>query len=403
MIYDWYANASSDHKELINELSGAQEVADEKLKALLDIDPDLAYNILAIYNKDRADELRRLWANSINIDYKRRLQEEWRLYDFFEQNFAMGKIDLRLLPRYSFKICFEFELEKPYISKGGQDFYIIDNPLSKDMVFDLPCVNPTVWKGNLRSALWHEGYREHDEAIVRLFGSERTQSEDAVFSKGRLHFIPTFFWKRSLEIINPHDRKRRVGTKPILFECVPPGVAGSFTLVYVPLASHSDGVTDIAKDMELVGKGVNAMFTKYGFGAKTSDGFGIANDGLKAGCLDIKAKINDIDEVEKPEEVFLRYLDETGMVKKECIGNGEFGLLSNKEFIEKKDQLGGGSQAEFKRFRNWYKRWGDRWQEHLRAEAALSGVGVCQRTFNSFNEMEQLMVSIGTILIKQGE
>lgn len=105
--------------------------------------------------------------------------------------------------------------------------------------------------------------------------------------QGRLFFYPTFFNQIDLEIINPHDRKRRVGKKPILFECVPAGARGCFALLYVPFdrigneeADSEKGVKslreEVMDDFVLLARTLRAMFTKYGFGAKTSSGFGRA-------------------------------------------------------------------------------------------------------------------------------
>ena len=52
--------------------------------------------------------------------------------------------------------------------------------------------------------------------------------------RGRAVFYPTFFNKISLEIINPHDRKRRAGTNPIFYEIVPEGAEGNLQVIYIP-------------------------------------------------------------------------------------------------------------------------------------------------------------------------
>jgi len=65
--------------------------------------------------------------------------------------------------------------------------------------------------------------------------------------QGRLFFFPTFFDKIGLEIINPHDRERRVGKNPILFECVPAGATGTFRLLYVPYDFPGEVTPDEAR------------------------------------------------------------------------------------------------------------------------------------------------------------
>lgn len=187
---------------------------------------------------------------------------------------------LDILPTGSFYIQFEFTLLKPYISRDDNQFYIIDNPIVRDKVFRCPMVRPTSWKGALRHALWQLGYQKEDEQIQRLFGIANDDQPEAG-NAGRLYFYPSFFTKTSLEIINPHDRKRRVGKNPILIESVPIGATATFTLLYTPLDrignEEAETRRQVFADLELVADGLQAMFTVYGFGAKTSSGFGVAD------------------------------------------------------------------------------------------------------------------------------
>ncbi len=186
--------------------------------------------------------------------------------------------DLSIFPRGSWAIQVNFTLKKPYISKDDMDFYIIDNPVKKEWVFKVPYVAPSQWKGALRSAMRRlRGYttwedETDDKQMTRLFGNVKTESEE--FSRGYLYFYPTFFDRIGLEVINPHDRKTGVGKQPIYFECVPAGTQGTFTLLYVPM-SEIDAKTS-KEDLKAVAKGIKIMLTQYGFGAKTSSGYGVA-------------------------------------------------------------------------------------------------------------------------------
>ncbi|MGH8072172.1 MAG: RAMP superfamily CRISPR-associated protein [Candidatus Entotheonellia bacterium] len=99
--------------------------------------------------------------------------------------------------------------------------------------------------------------------------------------QGRLFCFPTFFDKIDLEIINPHDRERRVGKNPILFECVPAGAEGTFRLLYVPYDFPSQVTRDemglrsqLTDDLPLLAETVSDLLLANGFGAKTSSGFG---------------------------------------------------------------------------------------------------------------------------------
>ncbi len=109
-----------------------------------------------------------------------------------------------------------------------------------------------------------------------------------------------------LDVINPHVRNRKVGTVPILMECVPRGARGEFALLYIPFDRSGDGEADpgpifqplrqeVSEDIVLVTAALQAMFTIYGFGAKTSSGFGLAEatfpkaeDGDHGGLIRVK-------------------------------------------------------------------------------------------------------------------
>ena len=185
---------------------------------------------------------------------------------------------VEVFPPGSWSLQLTFTLRKPYLSRDDTDFYLLDNPVKKEWVFKVPYVAPSQWKGALRAAMrrlrgyttWEE--EAEDEQMVRLFGS--VKGVETGFNAGRLHFYPTFFDKIGLEVINPHDRSTGAGKQPIYFECVPPETTGEFALLYVPL----DGASrkEALGDLEAVAAGVRAMLTRYGFGAKTSSGYGVA-------------------------------------------------------------------------------------------------------------------------------
>jgi hypothetical protein len=148
-------------------------------------------------------------------------------------------------------------------------------------------VRSTSWKGNLYSALWQLGHdKQDDEQMQRLFGEIRGEEGGRA---GRLFFYPTFFTQTSLEIINPHDRKRRVGKNPILFESVPAGARGTFTLLYVPFDLIGKDENEIQNqalaDLQLVAEGLKEMFLTYGFSAKRTSGYGVAEEKVTNGIL----------------------------------------------------------------------------------------------------------------------
>lgn len=239
--------------------------------------------------------------------------------------------ELTLLPKGSFTLSFHFTLASPYLSKDDTALHLLDNPVRKEWVFKVPYIASTQWKGTLQAVMvqefanWWQNLTEDQRRervqqkafvvrriqLTRLFGTEIGQQQVYLsqlggerlmrwyqryvrrfisrtgFVAGRLYFYPTFFDRLGLEVINPHDRKTGAGSQPILFECVPAGTTGRFSLLYVPLDSigEEEATTrqQVAADLTLLAQGLEALFTVYGFGAKTSSGYGLAVNTVAGG------------------------------------------------------------------------------------------------------------------------
>lgn len=293
----------------------AEQRADTIRKALLENLPSATiYEFLNVTAPDKmAENLRTKWLErNRKVDCLRELSKDWAQGSaYYQQVFEAPKIDVRILPAYSFVIQCTFVLAQPYISRDEQDFYIIDNPVRKDKVFGLPYVAPTSWKGSLRAALSRvksiaENKTAREEILSRMFGNEKGELDQDKFHAGRLFFYPTFFTKKSLEIINPQDRKLRSGTNPITIESVPIGSEGIFTLLYVPFDQIEGYTESIRKqatnDLELVMKGLHAMFRVYGFGAKTHSGFGLVEEIVQKALIEVHAK-----DIQKISESFISF------------------------------------------------------------------------------------------------
>jgi CRISPR-associated protein Cmr2 len=128
---------------------------------------------------------------------------------------------------------------------------------------------------------WERRFQETVKQVAGEF-EDRLREEgyrvgDIEGFQGRLHFYPTFFDQIGLEVINPHDRKTGAGKQPIYFECVPAETKGTFTLLYVPIGAGPTDEETCKKDLKAVACGIKAMLTVYGFGAKTSSGYGVAD------------------------------------------------------------------------------------------------------------------------------
>jgi CRISPR-associated protein Cmr2 len=297
---------------------------------------------------------------------------------------------LDILPAYSFIIEFDFTLEKPCISKDDENFTIIENSIKREKVLSCPYIPGSTWKGCLRSALWHEGMKEDNEQITRIFGNERLTNES--FRQGRLHFFPSLFDKVDYEIINPHNRQTRAGTNPIIIECIPAKENGKFSLLYVPFdlvgKEQEETKKQMLEDLKVIAKGLEAMFTVYGFGAKTSSGYGIASNNVKNGRVytDMSVKIEQESEAMKLPENFRKYLNENGTVKGELVDNATGALLSNKKFQKKKTEHGFQSGDEFSKFKRWYEENGKSYMDSLRVKDSSQNAG----EFSSFTELIDL-------------
>jgi len=281
------------------------------------------------------------------------------------------------MPSLSFLFRIPFQLQKPYISKDESDFYILDNPLRKEKVFKVPMMAATGWKGALRAVFWQLGYKEEHEVTFRLLGNPRGSDEHQA---GRLYFYPTFLDKIGLEVINPHSRKTGVGERgPILMECVPEGT-GTLLFLYVPFGpmdqSEQGRRDNVAQDLEVLAEGVQAMLTTYGFGAKTSSGFGTAADRLTGeGKLVLRAEL--IGEAaplaappeREPAPDLPRYLESPTQLIADlrCLDGSPKSEEEYQELIEKRGQ-------QYVRKRRWLyskaRKWWEREGREL-AEAAL--------------------------------
>jgi CRISPR/Cas system CMR subunit Cmr6 (Cas7 group RAMP superfamily) len=191
---------------------------------------------------------------------------------------------LTMFPVGSFFLEIKFQLDKPYISKGDENLYILDNPIKKEKVFKLPFISPSQWKGTLRSSIRQinnfKKREDKDEQMIRLFGNIKKEEDTKSLYKGILRFYPTYFEKIGLEVINPHDRRTGAGTQPIYFETVPLNTYGIFRLLY-PSFRLTQNLKEIyetvTSDLNIIIDGVDKMFSIYGFGAKVTSGFGRAS------------------------------------------------------------------------------------------------------------------------------
>lgn len=193
------------------------------------------------------------------------------------------------LPTDWLSIEIRFKLLRPWYSKDDRRFHVLDNPVRKDRVFGVPYMSAASWKGLLRWACRMqvgllEYLKQHGgkldawsdpDWIIHLFGNDKGEKQD--FLRGALAFYPTWFNKVGFEVINPHSRKTRAGTQPILYEVVPADTEGILRLLYAPLpgAALRDGVKPGEALLKLC-DAAEQLLTVYGFSAKRTAGWGIA-------------------------------------------------------------------------------------------------------------------------------
>lgn len=270
-----------------------------------------------------------------SIDNGRNL-EDWTIFKEIEE----PKIDVESLSDHSIFIKVIITLKKPYISQDDENFYIIDNPVCKDKVFKVPLVRASSWKGALRWVALRiyldnlpsnkkDAFEERSK-LIRLFGNEKDKIEefsDGIFDdgryqpdnperkvsdeffdyivargyvnkegngRGRLIIYPTFLDKISLDIIAPHDRETRTVKVPIQLEVAPENAKGTFSLLYFPFdllgKARKDVKEEVTQDMEIMRKAIPKMLTKYGFGAKTTAGYGVIKDKVEFQILPFMEK-----------------------------------------------------------------------------------------------------------------
>jgi CRISPR/Cas system CMR subunit Cmr6 (Cas7 group RAMP superfamily) len=239
--------------------------------------------------------------------------------------------ELSFLPSHTLFLSIDFELRKPYISQDDEEFYVLANPICKDKVFKVPYVRPSSWKGALRYVALRafldnltsnkkDAFKERSK-LIRLFGNEKDKIEeflDGIFDdgryqpdnserkvsdeffdyiiargyvnkegngRGRLVFYPTFLDKIGLDIIAPHDRKTKTVKVPIQFEIAPETAKGTFALLYVPFElfriDENKAKEEMKEDLRILKEAITSMLTIYGFGAKTTAGYGVIEEKLE--------------------------------------------------------------------------------------------------------------------------
>jgi len=251
---------------------------------------------------------RKQYIKSIRNYYKRnQIDRYWSYTKWFIPNESD-------IPNNSILIKIEFKLKKPFISSDDEQFWPNPgNPLCKDKILRIPYIRPSSWKGSLRSIM-RDRLKKPVVVVERLLGSERAKEE---LKRGRLTFYPTFLDNIDIDVIAPHDRATKAGKRrisPIFLEIAPENAKGTFSLLYFPFdllgRAEEEVKEEIEQDLEVLKESIPAMLTKYGFGAKTTAGYGVVKKDIEFQILpgmNEKAKDGHFGE---EESVFAREMDE---------------------------------------------------------------------------------------------
>jgi CRISPR-associated protein Cmr2 len=370
---------------------------------------------LAAGSGGMADRQRQL-ANRI-LNAQRLAAHEWTSW---LDSFLPAPQDLTALPDGCWLLQIRFRLSRPFASKaesefhpweervvdkkdGATEWFEIQNPIVRDHLTGLPMVRPTTWKGHLRFA--GAAWGLEDQMQDRLFGVTGGNTEGQA---GRLHFFPTFFADQTgKEVATPLSRDTRTpvpGRGPISFEVVPEGQEGKFVLLYVPRPKGIEWhPRQIGEDLGAAASAVVAMLLDYGFSAKKTAGWGVAEDAVLSGTLTAKGAMWPAEEAGspaksqfvEPEESFRKFMDEWGQphaaLKKPT---GQW--LSNQEF--KTAGAGLGSLTEYKRFRSWYETHGSEWARRLAGPQRQGEVPLQAFQFSRISDFPALVARLATAL-----
>ena len=241
------------------------------------------------------------------------------------------------------------------------------------------------------------------ELVKTYFGL--SPEEGMPHFSGRLMCYPTFFDRIDIEVINPHRRETKAGTQPIYLECVPIGGQGTFSLLYVPFdrVGRDEGETQrqAAADLPVLAEGLQAMFTLYGFGAKTSSGFGLAKENLVGEghfVMNIADRIPQATEESRPDSGAAEQMQANIADFIQRFGLDEFPHWTNEELG--KSGWGNKRQSDYKRLRLRHPDWdadADIWREPEQgtvADKAEVPAPLTSRTFASFAVLPAIIASL---------
>ena len=190
----------------------------------------------------------------------------------FKELESMIKDDINRSKKFDFNTLIEYLAFELGLSLSKDDIDALKNDQTKWL------------KENIYDKLYEKSY----ENIPNFLKTHR----------GRAIFYPTFFKQLSLEVINPHDRKKRAGTMPIYYEVVPKDTEGFLQIVYIPFDSVLKNRDEIEKEVkEDIVNLIKAIekTQNLGIGAKSKLGWGQFSLKDKFYCINKEIKNIEVD------------------------------------------------------------------------------------------------------------
>jgi CRISPR-associated protein Cmr2 len=199
------------------------------------------------------------------INEEANLEKRKKIIDSYLRIFGAGSESIKVL--------------EDYLKGNSKDLVKFKEKLLEFILFELGMKVDKDFIGEIKD----KNSYEELQAILQKKISEKLQKDNKNLPiefqthKGRAIFYPTYFDRLSLEVINPHDRRKRAGKQPIYYEVVPEGTEGILQIIYIPfdgiLKEDKELKKEAEKDLENLLSAVEKVSHK-GIGAKTKLGWG---------------------------------------------------------------------------------------------------------------------------------
>lgn len=167
----------------------------------------------------------------------------------------------------------KWKLATPFFSRADLELDAADNPICRDTLSGQPILRASGAKGMLAHRLRATDAQMSDF----LLGPEVSPGETHEGFCGRLVFGDVLFDKVDLDVFSPHERIRGVADHPVTFEVVPAGATAEWSIAFwerVPGELDSEAARKI---LGTVFNSLSELLQDFGFSAKRTSGYGLAN------------------------------------------------------------------------------------------------------------------------------